>query len=571
MRVLFLHPDDTPEGGAWADERWDLVIDLAFASSLVYEDWGRRLGARVFSIHQFSGQTGGYRWVNDVFDHGRGRLLDRMGLDWWEILAMESYQQLQLVYLVNRIKPEVEGEHVEIAASRPHLFITIAAIVLGKSIRCFQETPRGVGNRIGRTVRAARNLRPAQIIQIAFDKWDAGYGLRRRIAGRARVGQPCVLLPSAYSNVTRSVLAYAAQLPDRPFLLATTRSSAHPANAQSNVVVAPLAAYAQAASSTRSEATELIRRWDEFLRAMSAHSEDAQTAARAGLWSYFPAHLEIGLRLREAWRSLLDSEPVTGVLCGDDLNFHTRLPLMLASQRRLRSIYCSHGALDGGFLFKQPTAARYLVKGEMESDYLTRVSSIEPAKILVGAPGQSGVGQNVSAGSAIVFFSQPYELESGRTEEIYREVLSRLLTVACQVGKKVIVKLHPFESVRGRRRLAQRVLPEQDAGLIEFVGGVLPEEVITRAWCGVTVDSSVAVECALRGIPFFLCGWLDFGGMGYLEQFGRYNVARVLASPSDLERIPEMVTNHRTDMATLDRLWHPIDPLRLEETLFSTC
>jgi hypothetical protein len=84
------------------------------------------------------------------------------------------------------------------------------------------------------------------------------------------------------------------------------------------------------------------------------------------------------------------------------------------------------------------------------------------------------------------------------------------------------------------------------------------------------VDSSVAVECALRKIPFFLCGWLDFMGMGYLQQFARFGVARVLNTPEEIEQIPEMVAGYRFVPATLERLWHEADPTQLDEILFGT-
>jgi hypothetical protein len=84
----------------------------------------------------------------------------------------------------------------------------------------------------------------------------------------------------------------------------------------------------------------------------------------------------------------------------------------------------------------------------------------------------------------------------------------------------------------------------------------------------VTVDSSVAVECALNQIPFFLCGWLDFTGMGYLEQFARYGVAKVLHTPEDIEHIPRMVGDYRPDSAVLERLCHQADPKQLDEAMF---
>jgi hypothetical protein len=382
--------------------------------------------------------------------------------------------------------------------------------------------------------------------------------------------EPAVLLPSAYSNVTRSVLAYAAQLPHRRFLLATTRRSAVPARVPDNVTVVPLSAYAAPSSATHKHTVELRNAWEEFRRTMLPKVDEFRIAANAGLWDYFPAHLEHGLRLREAWKRLLESEPVKGVLCGDDLNYHTRLPLILAHGNGLNATYCSHGALDGGFLFKMPFADSYLVKGEMERDYLQRASAIEPEKICLGAPGNNRTaGQGDHRSGALVFFSQPYEVEGGRADEIYRELLPRLWRAANRSARKMIVKLHPFESKQARKALVTSILPEAGPDQIEIVSGVPPEEIMSRTWCGVTVDSSVAVECALRQIPFFLCGWLDFMGLGYLQQFGGFGVAQVLNSPEAIEQIPEMVAGRRSLQST-DRIWHEADPAQLDEIMFGT-
>ena len=78
-----------------SQSQWDLIVDLGFASAYTYEEWSRRSGARVISIYQFAGQTEGYRWVSQLLERGRGRLLDRTGLDWWEILAVLSYHDLR--------------------------------------------------------------------------------------------------------------------------------------------------------------------------------------------------------------------------------------------------------------------------------------------------------------------------------------------------------------------------------------------------------------------------------------------------------------------------------------------
>jgi hypothetical protein len=572
VRVLFLHPEDSPWDDAWSRSRWDLIVDLGFASSYTYEEWSRRSGARVLSIHHFARQTEGYRWVNQLLEPGRGRLLDRMGLDWWEILAVWTYQNLQALYLVGQLRPEIADSHIELVASRRHLFTTLLEQMLGRPVRYLKVEIRGPMRTVARMLRSARKLRPAQIGEIAFDKWDMDHRVRRHLTKhkRANLADPLVLLPSAYSNVTRSVLAYAAQLPHRRFLLATTRRSAIPGRLPENVAMAPLSAYAAPSSATCEQIVELRRSWEEFRRTTLAEVDELRYAADAGFFDYFPAHLEHGLRLREAWKRLLESEPVKGVLCGDDLNYHTRLPLILARNSGLNALYCSHGALDGGFLFKKPVADSYLVKGEMESDYLQRTCAIDREKIRVGAP-----GSNISAGrgeqhdGALVFFSQPYELDGGRIEEIYRELLPRLWRAAHRSGRKMIIKLHPFESRQARKALVTLILSKIECDQVEIVSGVPPEEVMSRTWCGVTVDSSVAVECALRKIPFFLCGWLDFMGWGYLQQFERFGVGRVLNTPECIEQIPEMVAAYRSVPST-ERIWHEADPTQLDEIMFGT-
>lgn len=572
MKILLLHPEDLPDGGAWSREQWDLVVDLGFAGPETYADWSRLLKSRVLSIHQFARHPASYRWVNEVFERGRGRLLDRIGLDWWEILAMESYQDLHMLYLFRQLQREVGIGRVELVASRPHRFTRIAEQAFGLSLRHFEHANEGVVHRTMRALRSARRLQLAQIAEVAFDKWDSGYQLRRHFArrGRTNVAEPCVLLPSAYSNVTRSVLAYAAQLPNRKFLLVTTRRSAVPARPPANVTVSPLAAYVRT-EATMEEAAELTEAWKALLREMVQEFAESRWAAQAGIWDYFPLHLERGIRLREAWKQVLDSEAVTGVLCGDDLNHHTRLPLMLAQRRGLNAVYCSHGALDGGFLFKMPVANLYLVKGEMESDYLQRISAIRPEKMVVAALDANKVAPvRDQHRDALVFFSQPYEVGGGRADSIYREVLPRLCSVARSSGRKVVVKLHPFESRRARQALVNSILPADIQGLVEIIDGLPPQGVMARAWCGVTVDSSVAVECALQKIPFFLCGWLDFTGMGYLEQFARFGVAHVLNTAAEIEQIPDMVAGYRFVPATLERLWQAADSASLDQILFGT-
>jgi hypothetical protein len=268
---------------------------------------------------------------------------------------------------------------------------------------------------------------------------------------------------------------------------------------------------------------------------------------------------------------VLQSHAVTAVLCGDDLNYATRLPLILAQNEGLNAVYCSHGALDSGFFFKKPYADSYLVKGDMERDYLERAAAIARDRILVGAPGNGApLPTEPRTADAIVFFSQPYEVTGGRVEAIYDQIIPRLYAVATASKRRLIIKLHPFESTQVRRALVNAALVDTDRNEVEVIGGVAPEQVMSRAWCGVTIDSSVAVECAMHDIPFFLCGWLDFTADGYVQQFARYGVAEVLRSAEDIHHIPQIVADYRPDPGRRQRIRQAAEPNQLDALLFAT-
>jgi hypothetical protein len=572
MRVLLLHPDDVPFRGEWSHSRWDLIVDLGFAGASVYEEWSRQTGSRVITLYQFEDEEG-YRWVKRGLAAGHGKLLDRLGLDWWEMLAPGAYQEQQAMYLAAQLRRELGEGPVELVATRTHPHALALSLVTGWPVRYVAATPSNRSRLVPRVVAAAQNLRPSQMLEIAFDKWDPNYHFRSRVTKyrRARLKEPVVLLPSAYSNVTRTQLAYAAQLRDRRFLLATTRRSGESKSLPANVDSVSLSAYAGSSAETKGETDELIMAWNK-LKTELGQVGDLRHGFQAGVWDYVSAQLKTGLQLREAWRALMSSEPVTGVLCGDDLNYHTRLPLILAQSTGRRAVYCSHGALDGGLLFKKSYADVLLVKGEMERDYVLQVSDIGPERLQIAAPAEQAQEIAPLRGPQswdIVLFSQPYEVSGGRAGEIYREILSPLIKVAQPLKRRIVVKLHPFESARGRERLLRSVLSADELDWVK-VSAAPASEILQHTFLGIGLDSSVAVECTQRGIPYFMCGWLDFNGFGYMRQLARFGAGSVLEKASDILSIPQKLAGFERNGTKIRQLWQAADDAVLDQILFGT-
>jgi len=263
-------------------------------------------------------------------------------------------------------------------------------------------------------------------------------------------------------------------------------------------------------------------------------------------------------------------EQISAVLCGDENNPMNRIPVLLARERKLPTIHCDHGALNVLLPLRKPACDTYLLKGEMEQDFMGRTSAVASSQMEQGAPGVLSSSRTREASpvtGSIVLFSEQYELTQGRTRILYKEVLPPLCAIARKYGRRVKVKLHPFESPASRRRIVGAVLGAADREIVDMVQGPLTEELLADIWFAVTVESSVSVDCAIQGIPCFLCRWFIAPLVGYGEQFVKYGAARGLESPQEIVRIPEMLRDFGIGPEVQQRLWNPIEAGRLERLL----
>jgi hypothetical protein len=574
MRVLLVHPEDSPTGGEWSGFRWDLVVDLGWAGTSQYAVWSEKLGCPVRGLYSFSEWHGGVRRIREISHAGSDCLVDAEGIDWWELFAPTCFQGIYEFLLLSKISGEIQSS-AEIRVTRPHGLADTLGKLLGVIVVPFIKRARPVSAWIRRYTKALRTLSNAQVAGIALDKWDTDYRFRRLMRGRRRSSssEQRVLLPSAYRNVSRVLCAYASLLPDRRFLLVTTRADGAIRDLPRHVDSVPLAAYAPVPrnKATEREITAMAEQWHALQRRLQ-QSKDPVISHAVGLFPDFARTLRAGMRIRDAWREALDRERIISVLGGDENNPYTRLPVLLARSRGVRTVNCSHGALDVNLLLRGICSDAYLAKGEMEKDYMVEQCGVPEERIVLGAPPVEyslAKGKSRAPGDQIAFFSEPYELYSGRTETLYRELLPGLCAIAREYERKVVLKLHPFESVSARSRLVDRILTGDDRRLVEISTAAISEQLLRRIWFALTVESSVAVECALAGIPCFLCGWFDLGTQCYGRQYEKFGAARVLKSPSAIPRIPEMLDLESPGADFRNRFYHPVTQMDLDGILQS--
>ena len=385
MQVLLLHPDDDFHG-SWTRQHWDSVIDLGRAPKSFYDEQSAALGCPVFSIFDLAVEVDDLQIWRHLLAPGMGRVVDRFGIDWWDVISLLLQPELQDVRLALRLAEKLQGCRT-LAVSRPSLMAEALRVQLGIPLQVLHG---GLRKRLVRSVlrrgSAAANLSFEQLRQVVYDKYDPHYRWRRKLAPAQfskSQSEPLVLLPTAYSNVTRTAFSYCRILPERKFLLVLARESAAVSPVPANVETVGLAGFA-AKSCDQGELRKLEGGWKQLEQSLLEHP-----AFR------LPVHLEIlkkgrrwlrwGLAVRDAWTRVFETRPVAACLCADDTNPYTRIPLLLAGLRGIPAVACHHGALDCRMAFKNPRFSNYLAKGEMERDYLERICGVEPGRIRIGA------------------------------------------------------------------------------------------------------------------------------------------------------------------------------------------
>jgi hypothetical protein len=136
-------------------------------------------------------------------------------------------------------------------------------------------------------------------------------------------------------------------------------------------------------------------------------------------------------------------------------------------------------------------------------------------------------------------------------------------------GRRLIIKLHPFESRSQRSRIVDDVLEPDDRALVSVIDGPPTPEIMGQAWFGLTVESTSAVDCRQNGVHCFLCGWLTFLPFGYAQQYAKFGVGEVLRSAEQISEIPQRLADFEQRPAMRWNLSPTADPGMLQSWLTS--
>jgi hypothetical protein len=512
---------------------------MARAPAGCYEGASGALGCSVVSLYHFTEGVQDLERLEQLLRLGRHSLRDREGFDWWELLSVLIIGELQQFILLARFRKELPPD-AELFCTRADFRTAALQSIFASPVRCTKS--RTFLNRLSHYRKVLKILDSQQLGQILLDKFDSHHRLRRSFAGSGNsIEMPVVLLPSAYSNVSRTLVGYAALMPETDFLLVLARASARMNELPHNVHTISLDAHFSPPN--RDEAKALEATWRELESQLAEGATEFRMAKDAGVFRKIASSIPWGLAVRDAWGRLFASHEITACFSADDNNPYTRIPLLQAKNIGLPTIACHHGALDYTVRMRGQDADSYLAKSEMERDYLEKFCHLEAAKILPLTPAVSDRAKDRGRpnSSWLTFFTEPYRISGWRSDEICRELLPILGSLAERCQLKLILKIHPFESAKDyRRKLLGRAMSRK----VQILSGPPTAHLWEETRFAITVESSAAVECSSRGIPVFLLGWLQEADLGYMKQYVRFGAGRVVNSAVELLQIPELLESY---------------------------
>src|SRR5216684_7940605 len=129
MRVLLLHPGDDFYG-SWKRQHWDLVIDLGRAPRSFYDERSAALGYPVLSVFDLAIEVEDMQVWRQLLQPGMGRVVDRFGIDWWDVISVVLQPELQHLRLARRLAERLSGCRT-LAVSRPSAMAEALRLQLG--------------------------------------------------------------------------------------------------------------------------------------------------------------------------------------------------------------------------------------------------------------------------------------------------------------------------------------------------------------------------------------------------------------------------------------------------------
>jgi hypothetical protein len=208
--------------------------------------------------------------------------------------------------------------------------------------------------------------------------------------------------------------------------------------------------------------------------------------------------------------------------------------LQLARARGIPTVLLQHGILGDYYQLMDQPADSLLVRGDFWKEFVAE--PMRQRTRVLNIPAEKLPEPNSSNGTGIILFLTSVEAALSHTHESdLRDILTRLLRAAATNGRRLIVRVHPMETVGYYRNIVDSISSDLNLRCdLEYSQGPGLEGILKNTAVAVTYSSTVFLECLRLGIPIISFHWHDFAYKSLIEQHGVFHFAKDLA---DLERL----------------------------------
>lgn len=236
-------------------------------------------------------------------------------------------------------------------------------------------------------------------------------------------------------------------------------------------------------------------------------------------------------RALQRWRQAVLPEMIVVGNAGDE-----RVLLMREGVERVPVVLLQHGIMHWTYAVTDEPVDVFLLRGPFfqraVNEKLRRKTVVHNFPDLGAIPQQGGVERK-----DILFITTPYDVPVLFHEEDLRDILRSLLLVAAATQRRLVIRVHPNETISAYERAVAEL--QQELGVqaeVAYSQGPGADEVFAHSCVAVLHFSTMFLDCLRHGIPIVSFGWHWFPNKRQFEEEGILHFAADLRGFENLVR-----------------------------------
>ncbi|MDD2580810.1 MAG: hypothetical protein PHR66_02335 [Desulfuromonadaceae bacterium] len=241
-------------------------------------------------------------------------------------------------------------------------------------------------------------------------------------------------------------------------------------------------------------------------------------------------HLPFGLFQSALFTTFLEIVQPSAIVVGNPV--HEAYLLHCAKKSGIPTILLQHGILGDFCQLLDPPTDYYVVRGRFWQEFLSR--DAQKRSIILNPP-QTSIPSRKAAVNAdqerhILFLTAPYGVHEFMHLTDLDDILASMLQVAFKEKMKLVVRVHPSETVGYYQQIVSRLISELSLRdvRVEYSHGPGLEQLVRESAVAVTYCSTVFLDCLREGIPLISFGWHDFSFKKQIEAVKVFHFADTL-------------------------------------------